>query len=460
MATVDLNAWLSRHPRFLIENDDRFWAEVKLKQAQLAQFGSVQSPTVLLAEADPVRFLSGAVAAIAQSCPVFLCNPAWGDREWAQVRQQIRPDLIWGIVPETWRPSANSRGSNTAPSPGLIAIPTGGSSGRIKFALHTWETLSASAEGFRTHFQADAPSAYCVLPLHHVSGLMQAVRALCFGGFVAIQPFRELLAGPPLGVAEGSFISLVPTQLQRLLSATWEAIAWLKQFRAVLVGGAPAGPHLLERSRQLQLPLALTYGMTETASHIAALCPQKFLSGRVSSGSILPHAQVTICDDQGNSLAPEQPGRVCIQGRSLGLGYWGQDINFQHFHTDDIGYLDRQSELHIVGRASRKIISGGESIFPEEIEAALQETGLVNDAYVVGLPDDDWGQAVTVMLSLANPTHLEQVQQALKKRLSSYKQPKHWICVQQLPRNPQGKIDQSRIVTLAKKILHPGLQVL
>ena len=113
-----------------------------------------------------------------------------------------------------------------------------------------------------------------------------------------------------------------------------------------------------------------------------------------------------------------------------------------------------------MGRASRKIISGGESIFPEEIEAALQETGLVNDAYVVGLPDDDWGQAVTVMLSLANPTHLEQVQQALKKRLSSYKQPKHWICIQQLPRNPQGKIDQSRIVTLAKKILHPGLQVL
>ncbi|NET74243.1 MAG: 2-succinylbenzoate--CoA ligase, partial [Sphaerospermopsis sp. SIO1G2] len=322
-------------------------------------------PKIILAERKPIRFLASFVAACAAKCPVFLCNPDWGEQEWEQVLNLVQPNLIWGFdnnypLPITHYP---------LPFTNTIMIPTGGSSGKIKFTIHTWETLTASVAGFTEYFQLNTVNSFCTLPLYHVSGLMQFIRSFTTGGKLVISSLKtlDLISISHLNITD-FFISLVPTQLQRLLESS-ELITWLSQFKTVLLGGAPAWPELLETARFHQIKLAPTYGMTETASQIATLKPEEFLQGKMNSGRTLPHAKITIDHSTSN---------IRIETKSLALGYYPDLWKTPHqLLVDDIGFLDQEEYLHIIGRSSNKIISGGENIYPEEIEAVIRQTNLV-----------------------------------------------------------------------------------
>ena len=112
-------------------------------------------------------------------------------------------------------------------------------------------------------------------------------------------------------------------------------------------------------------------------------------------------------------------------------------------NTDDLGYLDEQGYLTIVGRNSHKIITGGEKVFPEEIETVICGTGQVKEVCVIGLPDADWGQSVTAVYTpLTSQTQLDYLKQTLAEKLCKYKHPKAWISVDKIPRNSQGKINR------------------
>jgi len=229
----------------------------------------------------------------------------------------------------------------------------------------------------------------------------------------------------------------VPTQLVRLLKAG--LAPWLTQFSAVLLGGAPAWPQLLVRSRSHNIPLCLSYGMTETAAMVTALHPQDFLQGNSSSGQALPHAAVDI-----------QQGRIVVRSGAIAKGYFNA-ANFtnQTLRTDDLGHLTSEGYLHIIGRASNKIISGGENIYPAEVEAALRATGQVQDVYIMGLPDEQWGEVVTAAyVPAADTVSAQSLKSALTAQLiSRYKCPKRWYALDRLPRNTQGKINRSALMT-------------
>lgn len=396
----------------------------------------VRLPIVLLAESDPVAFLAGFIAACDAQCPVVLGNPNWTEAEWQQVFEQVQPDLCWGRSDlghsnpaSPWQPA----------KPGWILIPTGGSSGRVRFAIHTWQTLTAAVMGFQQYFECARVNSCCVLPLYHVSGLMQLMRSLLTHGKLAIVSSKSLeLEAPPFDPSE-FFLSLVPTQLQRLLQNP-EAIAWLARVQTVLLGGAPAWDALLQTARRHQIRLAPTYGMTETASQVATLKPEAFLAGQTGCGLVLPHAKIEI-----------QEGAIAIQATSLCLGYLEDGLKEGTppiFKTDDLGYFDRAGYLHIVGRQSRKIITGGENVFPDEVEAAIRSTGLVTDVCVVGLPDRYWGEAVAAVYVSQNETALPALEAALDLKLSRFKQPKRWIAVAAIPRNAQGKVNYELVKTL------------
>ncbi|EKF03514.1 putative O-succinylbenzoic acid--CoA ligase [Tolypothrix sp. PCC 7601] len=331
-------------------------------------------------------------------------------------------------------------------------IPTGGSSGKIKFAIHTWDTLTASVQGFKEYFQVNYINSFCVLPLYHVSGLMQFMRSFTTGGKLAILPFKALADGQIYDIEISDFfISLVPTQLQRLLQNP-TLTKWISQFQTVMLGGAPAWDELLEKSRFHRIRLAPTYGMTETASQIATLKPDDFLNGKVNSGQILPHAQITVCNQQGEILNCNQPGNITIQAQSLALGYypklWDKQDNFS---VDDVGFLDTQGYLKILGRNSDKIISGGENIYPVEVEATIRATKMVDDICVIGVSDNHWGQVLTaIYIPKASYTSLE-IQTAIQDKLCKFKIPKHWIPVSTLPRNPQGKINRQQLQQMVKE---------
>ena len=435
---------------------DRLFQEITQNPAQKTP------PKICIAEAEPVQFLASFTAARAAKCPIFLCNPNWVKQEWQQVFDLVQPDLIWGQCPLPTTPHIPvcegelrlySREFHSPTKSGFdtIMIPTGGSSGKIRFAIHTWETLTASVQGFQQYFQVDKINSFCILPLYHVSGLMQFMRSFTSGGQLAIQPFKELENGKICDIEpEEFFISLVPTQLQRLLQNP-DTANWLRRFRAVLLGGAPAWPELLETARNYQIKLAPSYGMTETASQIATLKPEDFLAGNNSSGQTLPHAQITIRSANGEIVCDNQIGNIAVNAKSLALGYYPEQFgDRQYFQLDDLGFFDKNNYLNIVGRSSDKIITGGENVFPAEVEAVVRSTNLVADIAVIGLPDKDWGQVVTAIYVPANSeVTVKNLQAAIEDKLSKFKRPKYWVIVEQLPRNSQSKVNREQLQEIA-----------
>lgn len=448
---------------------DRLLVEFHRRAAQLAEDGKPQR--IFLIEPDPVDFLAGLLSALAAGHTLILGNPRWGLQEWQQAIAITNPTLIWGKFPSSLERSFRSRHQNTSvvdPPSKLqtpqFLIPTGGSSGMLRFACHTWETLTAAVQGFHQFFGGDRLHSCCVLPLFHVSGLMQVLRGLHTGGTLALLDFKQLEQGylPKYEMTNG-FLSLVPTQLHRLLQYPG-MIPWLQQFRAVLLGGAPAWADLLEQSRALGLPLAPTYGMTETAAQIATQYPQDFLNGR-SGYTVLPHAQVSFRPLDTEFIVAEAgitPGVVGIQASSLFLGYRSggakndgemgdRPLPATPFYTDDIGYLDSAGKLHLLGRASDKIITGGENVFPAEVEAAIWATGLVRDVAVIGMGDRHWGEAVTALyVPRCSEVSANAIAEHLRLILSPHKRPKRWLPCSELPRNAQGKINRAALQSLAQ----------
>jgi O-succinylbenzoic acid--CoA ligase len=437
------------------------------------------SPKILLAEGTPIRFIAGFIAACSANCSVFLCNPAWGEREWQQVFALVQPDIIiqnsqFKIQNSKFKISDSGTGGfirhicgqtnnlgepaptishSPLPTPHspLIMVPTSGSSGKIRFAIHTWDTLSASVQGFQTYFELQQINSFCVLPLYHVSGLMQFMRSLTTGGKLAILPFKTVESGIISDIDPAEFfISLVPTQLQRLLQIP-NLVNWLAQFQTVLLGGAPAWQELLTAARNHRIRLAPTYGMTETASQIATLKPEDFLKGYNKCGRVLPHAQVKIVSPKNEILGTNKIGIVSIQAKSLALGYYPEcDNKSEKIELDDLGFIDDRGYLNIVGRNSDKIITGGENVYPGEVEAAIRATQLVDDIAVIGICDRTWGEVVTAIYvpksQLVSPAVIKA---AIANSLCKFKIPKSWISAKKLPRNAQGKLNREQLQAIA-----------
>lgn len=420
-----LNLWQQRPGEdWIVGGDGRQFDAIA--QRRLSQLE--HQPVVLLAESDPVTFLASFVATCVADCPVFLANPTWGQAEWQQVLDLVQPDVVWGGEISSFQLNRDRR---LTPTPGIY-IPTGGTSGRIRFAIHTRDTLTASVRGFAKYFARSPIHSFCVLPVYHVSGLMQFLRCWLTRGTLALFAFQTIVATPPAAIDPTQyFISLVPTQLARLLQNSATA-RWLSRFHTVLLGGAPAWSELLQAARQQQIRLAPTYGMTETASQIATLSPDEFLAGNDSCGRVLPHAKINI----------DKSGKLCISAESLALGYHPP----QPLEFDDIGYIDHRGYLQVIGRSSDKIITGGENVYPAEIEAIARSTGLVADICAIGHPDPDWGQIVTAICVPATPSvTVEALRAALAGKLAKYKQPKKWLLRDRLPRNPQGKLNRQQL---------------
>lgn len=387
---------------------------------------SSAAPRDVVVEArEPAEFIARFTEAAAAGGTVFLADPSWGAAERAQFNALVAQKAAGG----------DGRG--------WLCIPTGGSSGAIKLARHDEKTIEAATRGFCARFGVKRVNAVGVLPTYHVSGFMAWMRTVLTGGSYLPANWRALESGerPALPAGEEAwFLSLVPTQLQRLLGDL-EAEDWLRGFRAVFVGGAPAWPALIEAGRQARLPLAFSYGMTETAAMVAVLKPEEFLAGGQGSGTPMPHAGMRLDED----------GRVVIGGESLFRGYWPGLRDDGDWATEDLGRFDERGSLHVLGRRDALIITGGEKVDPAEVEKALRETGQFADVAVVGVPDGRWGEAVVACYpaEFAHP-ETAAVERALEGRLAKFKHPKRYVAVARWPRNAQGKVNRAELRELAR----------
>ncbi|WP_295615270.1 AMP-binding protein [Chamaesiphon sp. GL140_3_metabinner_50] len=442
MAKLDLGGWVydlfSQRliSGWLVGIDAR--SVIDLADRYVAEFRHFQPHFISIATPDPIEFIASLMAGLRIGLPIFLGNPRWGVAEWDRfAKLTARVDLKQHRQ--------------------LIMIPTGGSSGELRFAMHSWETLSASVWGFQEFYEVDAINCICTLPLYHVSGLMQLWRSLLTDGKLLVSDLYQINREPTLLIdrinSADYFISLVPTQLAKLLDLN---ASWLVQMQTILIGGAPPSLELLARARVANLPLALTYGMTETGSQVTSLKPAEFLAGNNSCGVALPHAKIKLqaATDLAESKVEHPIAAIKIKANSLMLGYFPNLNSSDYFEPDDLGSIDKNGYLTIVGRNSSKIITGGENVFPIEVIEAVLSTRLVADAWVVGIPDRYWGQAVTMIYVASSlSVSADILAQAIAGKISSYKIPKYWIPVDTIPRNTLGKVLEREIEKIIKDFL-------
>ncbi len=321
---------------------------------------------------------------------------------------------------------------------GWLALRTGGTGGAVRFARHDEATLGAAARGCAAHFGLRRIDAVDVLPPYHVSGFMTRVRCAVTGGRHLPWEWKALEGGRRPALPAGDWaISLVPTQLQRLLAAPG-ARDWLRRFAVVFVGGGPLWPELAESAADAALRLAPVYGLTETAAMVAGLLPEEFLAGRRGVGRPLPHARIDLAGD----------GTIRIAGASVHRGYWPASDASGCFATEDLGRWDEHGGLHVLGRRDAVIITGGRKVQPADVEAALRASGEFDDVAVLGVPDAEWGE---IVVACHPPTTRPPDLARAVAALAAYQRPKRFVAVAPWPGTAAGKVNRAALLESARR---------
>lgn len=340
----------------------------------------------------------------------------------------------------------------------LAIVPTSGTTGQPKGAVLGVSNFFYSALGATMrlgHMPRDRW--LCVLPLWHVGGLALLTRAVLQGAPVVLQSrFEPAALMHALEREAVSLVSLVPTMLHRLLA--YRAGNWPASLRLILLGGAAASPGLLADCREAGLPVALTWGMTETTSQVATRLPTALpcKPGSVGKPLLFNSLRVVKIAHHATPTATGETGEILISGPVVMRGYHGDAratadaLHAGELRSGDLGYLDEDGDLFVVQRRSDLIISGGENVYPAEIERVLCEHPVVQDAAVTGLEDAEWGQRVAAVVQAAPGGHmtLDTLQAFCRTRLAAYKLPRELRLVAALPRTATGKLRRAALAQL------------
>ena len=302
---------------------------------------------------------------------------------------------------------------------------TSGSTGGPRPALHSLGNHVYSARGARAAIPLGPGDRWLIsLPLYHVGGLAIIFRCLLAGATMVIAP-PALSLHEALERFDVTHVSMVPTQLQEVLEAGAPP-----SLKALLLGGSRLPPALIEKAHRCSLPLHTTYGLTEMASQVTTTPTDASLDELHTAGRLLPHRKLRIgAGDE-----------IHVRGATLFQGY----LNGRHLHrpmtsdgwfaTGDIGRVDEEGTLRVTGRMDNQFISGGENIYPEEIEGALARLVGVLQALVVPVPDTKFGARPVAFVQVGpDGPALEELPARLSVMLPRYKVPDAFFAWHQLP---------------------------
>jgi len=339
------------------------------------------------------------------------------------------------------------------PALALALVYTSGTTGSPKGALLSHGNLFWSAIGSAMHLGVMPEDRWLVcMPMFHVGGLSILLRCALYGSAAVLQrSFDPDAVNRALDEDGVTLVSCVPTMLERVLSARVGRPV-PRSLRGVLLGGGPAPGGLVERARAQGFPIATTYGLTEASSQVAT---QLLASGQVKrSVGLRPifGTQLDTVDGDGKSVCAE-PGEILVRGPTVMDGYWNRPLETARalrggwLHTGDIGVLDATGALEVLDRRCDLIISGGENIYPTEIETVLLEHPAVIEAAVGSREAGDYGRRPVAWLVAApgqRPDPAE-IRRFCAGRLAGYKIPVDFAIVDTLPRNSAGKLLRERI---------------
>ena len=342
--------------------------------------------------------------------------------------------------------NATSRPASTARSIRRRAtiLFTSGSTGRPTAVLHSWANHLYSAKGANANVPLRVGDRWLLsLPLYHVGGLAILVRCALAGAAVAV-PGRDASVSEAGATTGATHLSLVPTQLRRLLDARQGRAP--ERVRAVLVGGGPIPSGLLRRGSDRGWPLHTSYGSTEMASQITTTSPGASRADLQTAGRRLPHRRVRIAED----------GHILVAGPSLCVGVIEGDTlrdprEDGWYPTGDVGHVDAQGRLHVQGRVDRQFVSGGENIQPEEIEAALERVDEIERAVVVAVPHEAYGHRPVAFVRTRGPLRPDAWRQTLSTSLPKFKLPDAIRSLPEAAVDGQLKVDHEALRQRARR---------
>ncbi len=386
-------------------------------------------------------------------------NVRWTARELEAALNRVAPGLVLAERALSDRlPHACSLESfevGAAPPPALPAevddaagrawLFTSGTTGVSRIAELTGGNFAASARASALNLGGDVEQVWLgCLPLFHVGGLSLVTRAAEYGARVVLQDgFDPAQVAGALEREGVTHLAVVPTGLRRLLQVLpGKAPARL---RAVLVGGGPSPLGLLSEARGRGWPVLQTYGLTEAASQVAT----ERIPGAdgATAGHPLAGTEVRVAE-----------GEIQVRGPTVMRGYVGDAAAHARaftadgwLRTGDLGELDAGGRVIVHARRTDLVLTGGENVYPAEVEAVLLSHPSVEDAAVAGIPDEEWGQRVAAAVVATPDITPESLDQHCRARLAGYKVPRLWRVVPALPRNAAGKVDREALRNLLQK---------
>ena len=343
----------------------------------------------------------------------------------------------------------------------VLLVYTSGTTGLPKGAVHSQAALLANAKASdEAHGFKPTDIVLSTLPLFHVGGLcIQTLPALLAGVSVHLQP-RFDAAAWLAGVSQGELAQrptlslLVPATMRAVLDhAQWPSLD-LQSLRGIMAGSSTLPEAYLEKFHERGVPVGQIYGSTETGPVSVILKFQDAIQRMGFAG--WPHAnlELQLRNSEGHVVNQGETGEVCVRGPNVMRGYWlatsqaaGEGLKDGWFHTGDMGYLDATGCLQIVGRNKDMIISGGENIYPAEIENALATFPGLLECAVVGLPDERWGEVPVLALVRALTAEGRQLSETavkahLEAKIARFKLPRRVVFREELPKSALGKVQK------------------
>jgi O-succinylbenzoic acid--CoA ligase len=341
---------------------------------------------------------------------------------------------------------------------------TSGTTGQPKGALITYGMQWWNAVGSALNLGHNLDDRWLAcLPLYHIGGLSILMRSVIYGistmvyeKFDATSINRSILEG------RITIISVVAVMLQRMLAdldTHWGGVRYPATLRCVLLGGGPAPYSLLEACMLHVIPVVQTYGLTEACSQAVTLSPADAVRKPGSAGRPLLPVQLRIMHEN-RQASPGELGEIFLKGPTITPGYverpeaTARAFQDGWFATGDIGYLDNDGYLFVLDRRADLIISGGENVYPAEIESVLQSHPAVKEAGVCGQPHPQWGQAPVafVVLNAGSTASIQELLDYTAQKLARYKQPRAIYLVEQLPYTSSGKLLRRELLRLLQTL--------
>lgn len=419
---------------------------------------------IAIAARNRIETLITLLALIDQQIPFVPLHPRWTEHEVSRVLADAHPacvlrdDDVDALCAARFSVEKIDPRADHDDAARLAILYTSGTSGVAKGAQLSRAAFLASAAGSARLLGWQASDRWLLcLPLCHIGGLSIVTRCLLARRPIVLTPrFDAEAVLAAITLHHATLISVVPTMLHALLEADRGGV--LRSLRAVISGGAATPFSLLERAVASGVNVLTTYGLTEACSQVTLQPWQLQPQARRGSGVALPGVELSLRDDAGHELPAGSTGRICVRGPMVMGGYLHREpLGEQYFDTGDLGVLDETGALHVHARRQDLIVTGGENVYPAEVEQALLEVPGITRALVFGVSEPIWGAEVAAALVLDGSCDAESItrvlQVALAQRLAPFKRPRLFAILPSLPELANGKPDRRTAVALATPAL-------